>query len=100
MALGSIQNTNIYNQGKIMHNYLRNMPCKRRRHFSINFGRSLFAITYLVNSISKLQNLLEHNQFGCKLANKIQHSMLIFLKYGTNKKVQISNLKSKCSMFR
>jgi hypothetical protein len=71
MTLGLIQNTNIYNQGKVIHNYLRNVPCKRRRHFSINFGRNLFAITHLVNSISKLKSFLEHNHFGCKLANKI-----------------------------
>jgi hypothetical protein len=69
VALGLIQNTNIYNQGKIIHNYLRNVPCKRRRYFSINFGKILYAITHLVNNISKLQSFLEHNHFGCKLAN-------------------------------
>jgi hypothetical protein len=34
--------------------------------------------------ILKLQSFLEHNEFGGKPADKIEHSMLIFSNYSSN----------------
>jgi hypothetical protein len=46
------------------------VPCKRRKHFFIDFDKSLFAITKINNNL-KLQSFLEHNHFGGKFINKV-----------------------------
>jgi hypothetical protein len=48
---------------------LENVPCKRRKHSSIDFDRKLFAITK-GNNISKLQSFLENDHFGSKIEKK------------------------------
>ncbi len=70
MASKLIQNTNTHNQGKIINNYLRNVPCKKRRQSSTNCNKSLIVVTK-VNNVLKLQSFLEHNHFGCKPINKV-----------------------------
>jgi hypothetical protein len=49
MALKLIQNIDIHKQGNAINNYLRNVPCKRR-HFSIDFDKSLSTITKVNNN--------------------------------------------------
>jgi hypothetical protein len=56
--------------GKGNHNYLKNVSCKRRKHYFTNYNNSLSIITK-VNIILELQIFLEHNHFSSKLANKV-----------------------------
>jgi hypothetical protein len=57
MALRLIQNTSTHNPGKAINIYLINVPCKKKKHFSINFDKSLFVVIK-VNNILKTTKLL------------------------------------------
>jgi len=56
---------------KEIHNYLKYVPSKKRRHPSINSNIILHVIRK-DNNILELQGLLEHNDFTSKPTTKIK----------------------------
>jgi len=70
-----VQNTCTRNILKI-HNYLKYVPSKKRRHPPTSFHNILSTIAK-DNNILKLQGLLEHNDFIGKLATKIKQMLCI-----------------------
>ncbi len=68
MVIRLVQNTCTHNKRKIINNYLKNMPSKKKGHPATNFDSSLFIVGKDINSIFQLQGLLEHIGFKNKLA--------------------------------
>jgi hypothetical protein len=77
-------------QRKIIHNYFKNVPSKKKWHSPIDSNNVLSIVTK-DNNIFKLQSLLEHNDFACKLAIKIIHAMLVFTNDAIQKKTCTKN---------
>jgi len=65
MIIKLVQNTCTYNERKTNHNYLKNVPSKKRGHLPIKFNNILHVATK-DNNIFELQGLLEHNDFISK----------------------------------
>ncbi len=76
MVTRLVQNTCICNRRKTIHNYLRDVPNKKKKHPTINSNNILLAITK-DNNILELQGLLEHNDFIGKPAIKIKQMLCI-----------------------
>jgi len=62
-----LQNTSNHNKWKIIHNYFRDVPSKKRWNYPTNF-----------DNIFQLQGFLEHNALTSKLAIKFTHAMLLY----------------------
>jgi hypothetical protein len=77
MATKLVQNTCIHNKRKIIHNYLKNVPSKKRGHPIINSNNILLDVAK-DNNILELQSFLEHNNFSRKSAIIIK-PMLIYV---------------------
>jgi hypothetical protein len=73
-----VQNINIHYRKRTIHNYLRNLPNKKRWHPMID-SDDILLIVIKDDNILKLQGLLEHKDFTNKLATKIAHAMLIYV---------------------
>jgi hypothetical protein len=78
MAIKSVQNTSTHNRKKTNHDYLRNMPSKKRWHSPIDFN-NIFLVVTKDNNIFELHGLLEHNDFASKFATRITHAMFIYI---------------------
>lgn len=52
-------------QRKIIHNYFKNVPSKKKWNSPID-SDSVLSIVTKDNNIFKLRSLLEHNNFACK----------------------------------
>jgi hypothetical protein len=63
---------------KRIHNYLKNVPSKKRLHLPTNFD-NIFAFVIKDNNILELQGFLKHNDFTSKLATRITYAMLIYI---------------------
>ncbi len=66
MVIKLVQNTTTHNMRKKIHNYLKNMPCKKRWHSTIASNSILFNVTK-DNNIFELQNCLEQNDLMATL---------------------------------
>jgi hypothetical protein len=77
MATRLVQNTCIHKKRKTIHNYLKNVPSKKKGHPITNSNNILLDVAK-VNSILELQSFLEHNNFTRKSAIIIE-PMLIYL---------------------
>ncbi len=86
MVIKLVQNTCTYNKRKKNHNYLKNVPSKKRGHYAINFNNIPHVVTK-DNNIFELQGLLEHNDFISKPRIRI----IQMLYYVSNKKNWITN---------
>jgi hypothetical protein len=73
-----VQNTSPHSKKKRIHNYLKNVPSKKRWHPPINFDNILLVVTK-DNNIFELQCLLEHNDFTSKPTTSITHAVLIYI---------------------
>jgi hypothetical protein len=62
MVIRLIQNTSIHNKWKTMHNYLKNVPSKKKWHFVVNSYNVLY-IVIKNNTIFELYGLLVHSDF-------------------------------------
>ncbi len=71
MVIRLVQNTCIHNRRKTIHNYLKHVPSKKRRHPTIN-DDNILLIVAKDNIILELQGILEHNNFIGKPTTKIQ----------------------------
>ncbi len=80
MAIRLVQNTSPHTRKKRIHNYFRNVPCKKRWHSLTNYN-TFFFLVIKDNNILELQSLFEHNVFANKPTKKFNHVMLI---YATN----------------
>jgi hypothetical protein len=60
-----------------MHNYLKNVPSKKKWQPPIDFD-SILHVVAKDNNILELQGLLEHNGFTNKPTTKLTHAMLIY----------------------
>jgi hypothetical protein len=59
---------------KRIHNYLRNVPSKKRSHLPTNFD-NILPFVIKDNNIFELQGFLKHNDFTSKLATRIIYAM-------------------------
>jgi hypothetical protein len=83
MVIKLVQNTCTYNKRKKNHNYLKNVPSKKRGHLAITFNNILHVVTK-DNNIFELQGLLEHNDFISKPTTRI----IQMLYYVSNKQIE------------
>jgi hypothetical protein len=70
VAIKLVQNTSIHNKRKKIHNYLKNVPCKKKWHFAID-SNDILSITTKNNNNFELQSLLKDNDFVSKFVNYI-----------------------------
>jgi hypothetical protein len=75
MVTRLVQNTCIHNRRKTIHNYLKDVPNKKKNHPTINSNSIMPAITK-DNNILELQGLLEHNDLLAKLQSKLNKCYL------------------------
>ncbi len=66
---------------KKIHNFLLNVPCKKRWHFA-NTSNTILSIVTNDNNILKLQSLLELNDFAYRPKKTFHNVMLV---YGSSK---------------
>ncbi len=66
MAIRLVQNTCTRNRKKIINNYLRNVPSKKKGHLATNFD-NIMLIVIKYNNTLELQGFLEHNDCISKL---------------------------------
>jgi hypothetical protein len=59
---------------KIIHNYLRNVPSKKRSHLPTNFD-NILPFVIKDNNILELRGILKHNDFTSKLARRITYAL-------------------------
>jgi hypothetical protein len=78
MVIKLVHNTTTHNMRKRIHNYLKNVPCKKRWH-STNASNNILSNVTKDNNIL---DLLEQNDFDGKLVKIFNDVMLI---YGTTK---------------
>jgi hypothetical protein len=76
MANRLVQNTSPHSKKKKTHNYLKNVPSKKRWHPPTN---NILSVVTKHNKIFELQCLLEHNDFTSKPTTSITHAMLIYI---------------------
>ncbi len=76
MVIRLVQNTCIHNRRKTIHNFLKYVPSKKRRHPTINYDNILLTIAKDEN-ILELQGFLEHNDFIGKPTIKIKEMLCI-----------------------
>ncbi len=74
-----VQKTSPHNKKKRIHNYLKNVPSKKRWDPPINSNNILLVVTKDNNNF-ELQCLLEHNDFTNKPTTSITHAMLLYIK--------------------
>jgi hypothetical protein len=77
VAIRLVQNTSTHNGRKKIHNYFRNVPCKKRWHSLTNYNSILFVVIK-DNNILELQSLSEHDAFASKPIKTFNHVMLIY----------------------
>ncbi len=77
MVIKLVQNITTHNMRKKIHNYLKNVPSKKRWHSSI-VSNSIVSNVTKDNNILELQNLLEQNDFDGKLVKIFNDVMLIY----------------------
>jgi hypothetical protein len=79
MANRLVQNISPRSKKKRIHNYLKNVPSKKRWHLPTN-SNNILLVLIEDNNIFELQCLLEHNDFTNKPTTSITHAMLIYIK--------------------
>jgi hypothetical protein len=79
MVTKLVQNTCNQNRKKTIHNYLKNVPSKKKGHPTTNFDNILL-IVIKDNNILELQSHLEHNDFINKLATIIKQMLHMYQK--------------------
>jgi hypothetical protein len=84
LVIKLVQNTTTHNMRKRIHNYLKNVPCKKRWHSTIASNNILSNVTK-DNNILELQNLLEQNDFDGKPIKIFNDVMLIYATTKFNK---------------
>jgi hypothetical protein len=77
MVTKLVQNTCSQKRRKTIHNYLKNVPSKKKGHPTTNFD-NIFPIVIKDNNILELQSLLEHNDFTNKLATIIKQMLYMY----------------------
>jgi len=77
MVIRLVQNINTNNNKKRIHNFLLNVPCKKRWHFA-NASNSILSIVTNDNNILKSQSLVEHNDFAYKPEKTFNNFMLVY----------------------
>jgi len=82
MVIKLVQNTCIHNRRKTIHNYLKYVPSKKRRHPTINYDNILLTLAK-DNNILELQGLLEHNDFIGKPKPKLNKCYVLNKHYWT-----------------
>jgi len=72
-----VQNTSIRNKRKRIHNYLKNVSCKKRWH-STTDSNDILSIVTKNDNIFELQRILKHNDFVSNLQTIFNHVIFIY----------------------